>query len=277
MNRSSSRRAAAPRTFGVLVLAMVFTSVLAPSASAQLGDLGGGGIADPVSGVTVPLPGGDKAPEADKAGGVVGVVTDPIAGVAPGGKDETSGPIEDITEAVNEAVDKSKEAADDAAGNAGNTVGDIGAGVAGTVGGIKDSINKTTDGLSGRDKKKKGHHKPRDRKGRAHGRDRSTAPGGAQSPHVLGNTLADAMAADAKTIAAPAQDIQVTATPAHESAASQIARVLSEVADPAKAVFPAMLIALVVAFLMVQNRIDSKDPKLALAPVDSEHDLLSFT
>jgi hypothetical protein len=34
---------------------------------------------------------------------------------------------------------------------------------------------------------------------------------------------------------------------------------------------------LVGAFLMVQNRIDRKDPKLALAPVDSEHDLLSFT
>jgi len=35
--------------------------------------------------------------------------------------------------------------------------------------------------------------------------------------------------------------------------------------------FPLMLILLVIAFLVAQDRIDRKDPKLALAPVDADH------
>ena len=35
--------------------------------------------------------------------------------------------------------------------------------------------------------------------------------------------------------------------------------------------FPLVLILLVVAFLLAQDRIDRKDPKLALAPVDADH------
>ena len=35
--------------------------------------------------------------------------------------------------------------------------------------------------------------------------------------------------------------------------------------------FPLVLILFVIGFLFVQNRIDRKDPKLALAPVGSEH------
>jgi hypothetical protein len=41
--------------------------------------------------------------------------------------------------------------------------------------------------------------------------------------------------------------------------------------------FPAILIGLMVGFVLVQNRIDHRDPKLALAPVSSEHDYLSFS
>jgi hypothetical protein len=41
--------------------------------------------------------------------------------------------------------------------------------------------------------------------------------------------------------------------------------------------FPLILAVLVVAFLAVQGRIDRRDPKLRLAPVDSKHDLIPFT
>ena len=39
--------------------------------------------------------------------------------------------------------------------------------------------------------------------------------------------------------------------------------------------FPLLLLVVVALFLMIQNRIDRKDPKLATAPVDAEP-LLGF-
>jgi hypothetical protein len=41
-------------------------------------------------------------------------------------------------------------------------------------------------------------------------------------------------------------------------------------------VFPLALALLVAAFLLVQNRVDRKDPKLALAPISSTQGLLGF-
>jgi hypothetical protein len=40
--------------------------------------------------------------------------------------------------------------------------------------------------------------------------------------------------------------------------------------------FPLSLALLVAAFLLVQARLDRRDPKFTLAPLDSKHDLLSF-
>jgi hypothetical protein len=40
-----------------------------------------------------------------------------------------------------------------------------------------------------------------------------------------------------------------------------------------KTAFPTGLLVIVVAFLMIQDRIDRRDPKLALAPVYAEPDL----
>ncbi|MGH2819785.1 MAG: hypothetical protein ACRDJ5_03935 [Actinomycetota bacterium] len=40
--------------------------------------------------------------------------------------------------------------------------------------------------------------------------------------------------------------------------------------------FPLALIAIAAIFLAIQSRLDRKDPKLALAPVDSTHELLTF-
>jgi hypothetical protein len=41
--------------------------------------------------------------------------------------------------------------------------------------------------------------------------------------------------------------------------------------------FPLLLALFVVAFLVVQSRIDRNDPKLAGAPVDDDDQFLSFT
>jgi hypothetical protein len=40
--------------------------------------------------------------------------------------------------------------------------------------------------------------------------------------------------------------------------------------------FPLGLTVLVIAFLGVQGRLDRRDPKLRLAPIDSKHDLVPF-
>jgi hypothetical protein len=41
-------------------------------------------------------------------------------------------------------------------------------------------------------------------------------------------------------------------------------------------VFPLLLIAGVSVFLGIQSRIDRKDPKFTLAPIDSRHDVVEF-
>jgi hypothetical protein len=61
-----------------------------------------------------------------------------------------------------------------------------------------------------------------------------------------------------------------------------LARRLSELSKAAvktanRFSFPLILAILVVAFLAIQGRIDRRDPKLRLAPVDSKHDLIPFS
>jgi hypothetical protein len=65
--------------------------------------------------------------------------------------------------------------------------------------------------------------------------------------------------------------------PAHASPISL--RALSDAAltTAHKLSFPLGLTLLVVAFLAIQGRLDRRDPKLRLAPVDSKHDLVPFT
>jgi hypothetical protein len=81
-------------------------------------------------------------------------------------------------------------------------------------------------------------------------------------------------------------DALVTRThgPAHHPShgAGALKRKLSELSKAAvktanRFSFPLGLAFLVVAFLGIQGRIDRRDPKLRLAPVDSKHDLLSFS
>lgn len=58
---------------------------------------------------------------------------------------------------------------------------------------------------------------------------------------------------------------------------SSFADLVRQAAEATKQLaFPLALTLIVVAFLLVQGRVDRSDPKLALAPLDSEHDLLSF-
>ena len=68
--------------------------------------------------------------------------------------------------------------------------------------------------------------------------------------------------------------VSAIAPPPRETFLTQLADAAVEATK--KLAFPLGLALMVGAFLMVQGRIDRKDAKLALAPIDSEQDLLSF-
>lgn len=65
-----------------------------------------------------------------------------------------------------------------------------------------------------------------------------------------------------------------TSGPGRETFMTQLADAAVDAAE--KLAFPLGLALMVCAFLMVQGRIDRKDDKLVLAPIDSEQDLLRF-
>ncbi|MEA2452206.1 MAG: hypothetical protein QOG04_916 [Actinomycetota bacterium] len=256
----------------VFLLAMVLTALLAPAASAQIGGIGDavGGVTDPITGGGSSGGGADTGGGSSSGGGIIGDITDPIAGGDPGGSGGSGSgdPITDITDGVKDTVDHSKDKAEETAGQVGGSLGVV-------VGGAKEAVDRVTSGLKGHSGKKK-DNKTNNPKDRTH----STSPSVSQdNTDVLGETLAAALAADAKSVSdakATGRDFTATATTSNErSFISSIGDIATEAAQ--QAVFPALLTLMVIAFLMVQNRIDRRDPKLALAPVDSEHDLLSFT
>jgi hypothetical protein len=58
---------------------------------------------------------------------------------------------------------------------------------------------------------------------------------------------------------------------------SMIERIARSAADVAERLAFPMLLALAVgAFVLLQNRVDRKDPKLALAALDADEELLGF-
>lgn len=277
------RRSLASKTLAMALLLMLVGAWLAPVAHAQvgvIGDIGGavGDVGDAIGGGGDT--GGGGGGGSDSGGGLVGGITDGLEG---GTKDSGSenegsgGPIDGVIDAVDNAVADTKDQVKETANDAGGSLAQVGSGAGGTVDTVKDTLDRTTDGLTGTG----GHKKKAEEHARSpHRRAGSTAPSSVGTgTEVLGASMADALRADSMILAAAKtedNDYAVTgSSSADQSFIAQIGRVATEAAQ--QAAFPIALILMVAAFLMVQNRIDSKDPKLALAPVDSEHDLLSFT
>ena len=266
------------RTLSVLMMAGALSLWLTPTAHAQVGGVIDG-IGDAVGGGGGDSGGGGSDSGGD--GGLIGGIADGLEGDSSGtGGDEPEGSnggsdgglVGGIVDAIDDGLENGKETVDDTVD--GTTGGGV---VGGVVGGVKDTVDRVTNDLTGSGGKKKTN------KGKPSGRKDGSRP---TSPiydpsEVLGGSFADALRTDAKILAtakAEGRDYAATGVPATDigqSVVSQIGAVASQALD--QAAFPIALIIMVLAFLMVQNRIDSRDPKLALAPVDSEHDLLSFT
>ncbi|MGH2756284.1 MAG: hypothetical protein ACRDI3_00670, partial [Actinomycetota bacterium] len=102
-------------------------------------------------------------------------------------------------------------------------------------------------------------------------------PGSFAPSDVYGSHLAAARATDPKGVIRleRSDSDSPTVRASTPGVFAEIGRVAAEAAQ--QVAFPLALAMMVGAFLMVQNRIDRRDPKLALAPIDSDHELLTFS
>ena len=282
-----------PRSLGAttrkaLALTMVMFCIgawLAPVAHAQLI----GGVLDGATNDGGLLGGGGSSGSTDSGstdtgsgGGLLGNVVDAVTGGndSPDSSDSGSssgsgGLIGGVIDTVDKTVDK-----------VGNT---LGSGVDNTVDTVDKTVESTVRSLGGTvgslpvagETIKK---ITKDRDGKSGSKDKNTSSQGPSVPvdpamdpwEVLGKNYAK-VAVDTRDAH---NEIVLTSggssmSSIDDSVISQIGRIASEAAQ--QAAFPLILTMLVIAFLTVQNRIDRKDPKLALAPVDSEQDLLSFS
>jgi len=258
------------RVTATFLFVLLFVFALAPIASAGL-------IGDVTDGVGDTLGGGegssgDSASDGDSGsgssdpiGGTIGGVTDILDGddssSGDSGDSGGSGPIKKLTDGLKDTVDDTKEEADDATSDP-----------SGYVGGITDSVDETVKDTKKKlkeDKKKSSSGDPTP--------PLTTLPdGGYVAPQVRNLGLAAALERDSRRIRLASE--VVTAPVVHSDPPGLIAEIGRVAAAAAEQVaFPLALALMVGAFLMVQNRIDRRDPKLALAPIDTDHETLTFS
>jgi len=276
----SHPRSLAALTRKALCLAIVMFCLgawLAPAANAQLiggvlDDVVGGGDGSSSSDGSG---GGSTAPDdGGGSGGVIGGVIDKIDGKD--GNPESSddgggggGGNGGLIGGVIDVIDKT-------GGNTTDPVEEVTSGVGGNLGGVGQTIDDATNDTV--KKVKKGLSGPSGKKTSDRPRSHTATSPALDTWDVLGESFMKANGAEQNRGAGTAQTSTTTVTPVasfDDSVVAQIGRIAAEAVE--QAAFPLLLLMLVGGFLMVQNRIDRKDPKLALAPVDSEHDLLSFT
>jgi hypothetical protein len=141
---------------------------------------------------------------------------------------------------------------------------------------LVDGITETLDLTPGTDAGRKGKNKNR----------KQRAGHSAGSSGSLNDRLAaiegyersiEALAAreDARVINNELNQAASFVPPPYPSLSDRLAQAALEAAKAFT--FPAILIGLVLGFMAMQSRIDHKDPKLAIAPVSSDQEYLSFT
>lgn len=275
-NTDVTRTARTRRTVGAVAACYALALWVAPAAHAgPIGDVTTtvsdtvGTATGAVDAVTQPSSGSGST---GGGGGSLAGAVEQAAGTVTDTTDSATGPVE---EAVKETVNTVTDTLDKSTGGATapvtqatkdtvNSVGQLGGSVtdraSGTVGGLLEGSGKG------------------DRAGRQNDDGRNRAPRSADrnGSDVLGRrTEQGSQARTSKvTLASDARSTSPTTAPG-ESIVQQIGRVAAEAAK--QMAFPLLLTLLVIGFLTMQSRMDRKDPKLALAPVDSEHDLLSFS
>jgi hypothetical protein len=253
------------RAIATLLLAVGLLFALAPAASAQsIGDLTGG-VEDIVGGGDGTSEGsGSDGEPSDPSGddglsGAIGGITDVLDGDE---EEPTSDPVKTIQDGLGKTVDETTNEVDEATGDP-----------SGYVGGVGNTVDKTV----------------KDTKKTLKNKTERTRQGDANTPTIAPNHngvydevrdlgFAAALQRDSREIQlanAQAPTDQVVLEAASPGIVAEIGRVAAEAAE--QVAFPLALALMVGAFLMVQNRIDRRDPKLALAPIDANHETLTFS
>ena len=261
---SASRGSRKALILSVSVLALVL--LLAPAATA-------GPLSDVTSVVPDVLEGdtqssSDGAAPAEGGGiGIGGAVAEVVTTITESG----AGAVTNVVEEVADEVDKSSTPVKEVVEKLSGTVNSTAAAATGAASAAVKTIRETTDKLVTPKSDRKHQRSSRDN---AKNHATNVSKNAGSQSEVLGSTFADALRSDAETpVFVPSESVFVQ--PAGESLITQIGRIAAEAAQ--QVAFPMLLTLLVVGFLFAQNRIDRSDPKLALAPVESDHDLLSFT
>lgn len=221
------------------------------------------------------------------ASGAVDQVTDTVDEVTDGGTAPVGEAVDDtvkettdgVSNGTNNIVDKTKETVN-------KTVEGVDKATGGNLSGTADRVTKVFDDPLNRLENPLGF---RDRDGKLSKKERKELreTGGYTRKEIA--ALRDALAserAEARVDAlgrregmhktAPlGVDQAATSAADPESVFAQFAEAASEAAK--KLAFPLALTLMVLAYLVVQGRIDGRDEKLALAPIDAEQDLLSFS
>jgi hypothetical protein len=184
----------------------------------------------------------------------------------------------DAPDEVVEVVGGSTDAATDAVGGVKNGTDKATGGWSDPVTSpVVDGITETLDLTPSTDEGGKGKHKKKN-KNRAE-RPATTGPVITEQAAAIASfqrSMEEAAGVDPR--AAIDGEINHAASFVPPDLPSLSERLAQAAAEAAKAfAFPAVLIAMVVGFVLVQNRIDHKDPKLAFAPISSDQEYLSFT
>ena len=177
--------------------------------------------------------------------------------------DAVSGAQDAVTGAVDDAVDTVKDVTDDPAGDAGQAVDGAGDTARGLLGTNDDRGSGPSDGPGS------GGPAAGRRSGRSDGRSGAGASPSSQSIRRLRSgsfVLASALSVSRGPAADPLEGDAHTRPPGFFD--SPLGRAVTEVAQ--RLAFPVALLVIVLAFFVVQHRIDRRSPKLSLARVDRD-------
>ena len=235
------------------------------------------GATDPPSGVV------DQAKDAahstvdqvgDSVAGVAGDVADTASNATGGATDPVTDPVQDVVDQVNETAGDTTGQVEDTVDNAARPVDHVVDEVDHATGGVIGDVT----GSGGRGDKTPGEtgdgtkRHPGATAFESHGHVRARRPS-VRARRVEGLTRRDATRA--APVARPAQSSTVPSTTAPAPSLGE--RVGRAAVDAAKQLaLPLGLTLVVLGFVVAQHWMDRKDPKLALAPTESDFDLLTF-
>lgn len=257
MTVRKSRKTA--RLTALFALTLLLLAGLAPAANAQVGDV--------IDSVTDAVD-NSSSNDSDSGSSAAPSIGEIVGDVTAGGDDGDGGgdPTKIIEDTLEDATTGAEEAGTAAESEAENTTG-------GTVDNLEQSTGRDLNGSL--DPVTPGEGGDNTRSGSRSQSDTGLTGVGSSYGSSYGDTrseLAGLHPDRAKRM------LKVTSTADSDggivAAIEQLAEAAVESAK--KLAFPLALTVMVVGFLMVQGRVDRKDPKLALAPVTVEHDLLNF-